>query len=198
MVDDLVCGPGGACVPWASVRHKRVRKRPHRRWPGSQRRPEPPEQLVSGTGAAMLPLPPPAVLAPAAATAQPAAPQPSPAAAAAAASGDSACGELSAAQLARVAVNTSVMLLVTDSAATSDMFHHWFGNVRAANISNWLVAAADDATSMHLVRLGLRERCYRLAGTQQRADSTGERGACGDDALVLTRAPTDASPQHAC
>ncbi|WIA11573.1 hypothetical protein OEZ85_011679 [Tetradesmus obliquus] len=76
-------------------------------------------------------------------------------------------------KLAAAAKNFTVMLMVTDASTAHDLLHHWLGNVQAAGIGYYLIAAADDATSQLLVERGLQERCYRLAGTSQQTQSTG-------------------------
>jgi hypothetical protein len=70
-----------------------------------------------------------------------------------------ACGPLTVDKLAAAAVNYTVMLMVTDASTAHDLLHHWLGNVQAAGIGYYLIAAADDATSQLLVERGLQERC---------------------------------------
>jgi hypothetical protein len=71
---------------------------------------------------------------------------------------DAVCGPLTVERIAAAAVNYTVMLMVTDASTAHDLLHHWLGNVRAAGISYYLIAAADDATSRLLVERGLQER----------------------------------------
>jgi hypothetical protein len=83
------------------------------------------------------------------------------------------CAPLSIEKLAAVAVNFTVMLMTCDHSSAPQLLHHWLGNVRAANISYFLIAAADDATSAELMQQGLEGHCYRLAGTHGRVQSSG-------------------------
>jgi hypothetical protein len=68
------------------------------------------------------------------------------------------CGPLTVEKLAAAAANFTVMLMVTDANTAPDLLHHWLGNVQAAGIGYYLIAAADDATSRLLVQRGLEAR----------------------------------------
>jgi hypothetical protein len=68
------------------------------------------------------------------------------------------CGPLTVEKLAAAAVNLTVMLMVTDASTAPELLHHWLGNVQAAGIGYYLIAAADDATSRLLVERGLEAR----------------------------------------
>ncbi|KAF8070925.1 arabinosyltransferase [Scenedesmus sp. PABB004] len=76
------------------------------------------------------------------------------------------CGPLTAAKAAAAARDGTVLLAVADRLTAPALLHHWLGNVRAAGITYFLVAAADDATDAALAALGLP--CFRLAEPQQR------------------------------
>eukprot|EP00775_Hariotina_reticulata_P006248 gene6248-6484_t len=65
------------------------------------------------------------------------------------------------------------MLMTCDHSSSPQLLHHWLGNIRAANISYFVIAAADDATSAALVQQGLEGHCYRLSGTHDRTQSSG-------------------------
>jgi hypothetical protein len=68
------------------------------------------------------------------------------------------CGSLTVEKLAAAAVNFTVMLMVTDASTAPDLLHHWLGNLQAAGIGYFLIAAADDATSTMLMERGLDAR----------------------------------------
>jgi hypothetical protein len=106
------------------------------------------------------------------------------------------CGPLSTTLLAAHAVNNTIMLLLSDYSTTPWFFHHWLGNVQAANISYWVVAAADTATSQHMINLGFKDRCYTLRGTEGREQSAGGgEGRGGGRACVVWQA-ADIGPQY--
>lgn len=55
-------------------------------------------------------------------------------------------------------MNLTVMLMVSDYSTAPDLLHHWLGNIRAANISYYMIAATDDATEALLAQQGLGSR----------------------------------------
>ncbi|KXZ42495.1 hypothetical protein GPECTOR_141g693 [Gonium pectorale] len=70
------------------------------------------------------------------------------------------CGPLSQELVWRHAVNGTVLVTVVDKLVWRIFGPSWVENVRAANISYWLVAALDPETSLALGAMGVADHCF--------------------------------------
>ncbi len=60
----------------------------------------------------------------------------------------------------------TVMLTITDYALYGFFGKNWIANVEAANISYYVLGAADDRTSQALAAAGYASRCFTIADSK--------------------------------